>query len=177
MDGSSYMNTRCRQQHSVSPVWQIWRGFLGALRAKAHPCRFGMIQETPEGVKFVKKPIGSLLDSPCIAQAQNKICQDNHGHVTFEGRGRTSQSRTSQAQVYPPELCKAICKGMSRQQRMDVTGMFTIGEINSWNEANVNKVVVESESLHEETKWNQAWDGATGGALRPELVRAARKEI
>ena len=51
-----------------------------------------------------------LIDSPCTAQALNKICLGSHDHLILQG------NRATKAQVNPPELYQAICRGFGKTE-------------------------------------------------------------
>ena len=76
-----------------------------------------------------------------------------HWHVILvSGRAR-------RAQEYPPELCKAICRGLKKQKQRDEAGLYFIGNISlpetwSTDPFAIDKIVKEakdsSDKLHEE---------------------------
>ena len=72
--------------------------------------------------KACEKPTGCLTNSSCIAGELNKHRLDDHDHVTLEGKNRTTQ-----AHIHPPELCRAICKGLKYQKQLDWMGLFILG--------------------------------------------------
>ena len=73
---------------------------------KGDQCRFGLLSKEGE---VVKKPTGFLTNSPQTAKELARECDGRHRHRQLAGG-----SRCQQAQVYPPELCKAICRGAAR---------------------------------------------------------------
>ena len=65
---------------------------------------------------------------------------------------------------------------MARQKKVDVSGMFVIGEIKPWNTTSIEDDIRESEPFHEEESWQQAWDDVIGREFGFEVVREIRKE-
>ena len=62
----------------------------------------------------VNKPTGFISNSWAVLEALDKRCNDeSHDHVHLVG------GRASGTAIYPPELCAAICRGISRQLRSD----------------------------------------------------------
>ena len=72
--------------------------------AEGHMCAYGMTSTDQRGPGFVKKPTRFLTNSIEAAKALSKRCPRGHRHVhLMEGRARA-------AAVYPPELCRTMCK-------------------------------------------------------------------
>ena len=143
----------------------------GVVRIEAHMCRCGMTQRIVEALRFVRKPVSSPTNSPRIAEQLNRQWARDHPHVVLQGRARTEQ-----AQIYPEQLCKAMCEGLRDQQFMDAQGLLQMGTVNSVDCDEMRKSM-QPKGLHEENEWEEAWDDVTGKALKPELARVARKEI
>ena len=85
---------------------------------QSHMCRLGMtsrIGRDPDEVDPVKKPTGFMTTSWCIRDELDRRCHIglNHQHVPLV------EGRAAAAQVYPVELCKAICSGLARQKLYD----------------------------------------------------------
>ena len=83
------------------------------------------------------------------------------------------------AQVYPDELCKAICQGLKQQKLSDSHGMYMIGSIENDNlEQRMQDAKRSDEELHgeEEDLEEQfvAFDDVSGKELHPHLMRQAR---
>ena len=91
-------------------------GADGVMKARAHMCRYGMPQWTSAGWRHVRKPAGFLTNSPFVNNELNKARPGDHAHVLLQGHSQGSISRTKQAHAYPPELCRAICRGLGAQK-------------------------------------------------------------
>ena len=145
-------------------------GMSEVIKTKAHLCRLDTTQQIPDGPKSVRKLIGFLTNSSWIAEEVNKTCIGDHDHVRSEGKNRTTQ-----AHLYPTELCRSMCKGLRKQKQVDAMGIFTIGHIKEdsggWPEA-----MKEPEKLHVDEDWIQAWDDVTGKSLNLEMARESRSE-
>ena len=76
-----------------------------------------MYQETDNGDRLVKKPTGFMTSSRFVAEELNKYCDGSHDHVHL-----MSGKLTAAAQVYPPDLCKAMLRG-TRKQKIADTGL------------------------------------------------------
>ena len=113
-----------------------------------------------------------------IRKCQNSSGYTLHHHIRLEG------GRTKQAQVYPRELCEAICKGLQEQIKADEVGQFLLME--STNEATTSR-----ELLHiakeltkryrrveefDDATLEVAWDDVSGAELDLKQVRKARAE-
>ena len=129
----------------------------------AHQCAFGLKSRDKRGEGFAKKPTRFLTSSIELAKTLDRQCPGGHRHVHLvEGRARA-------AAIYPPGLCKAVCKGTLRQARMDASDMFCI----ECKDTGVGEICnVE----HEEPNWQRYYDDLTGKELVREMVEAARRE-
>ena len=77
--------------------------------------------------------------------------------------------RARAAAHYPAKLCRALCKGMKRQARVDAGDMMSsLILATGCDEA--------GEVTHLEEPWQKIWDDISGKELKPDLVRAARAE-
>ena len=77
--------------------------------AYSHMCRFGMMTHIDnKGGELgpVLKPTGFLISRWTIYPEFNKQCQGGHAHVPLE------VGRAQGCQVYPPELCAALNRGI-----------------------------------------------------------------
>ena len=107
---------------------------------KSDQCMFGLLSK--EG-KLVKKPTGFLTNSPQVARELSRVCNKRHGHQPLKGG-----SRCRDAQVYPPELCKAICKGAAREREYRSRGLFAFGVVDTKGVDPITQTHFEGE--HEE---------------------------
>ena len=77
--------------------------------------------------------------------------------------------RARAAALYPAKFCRALCKGMKRQARVDASGMLsTLIHEGGWDEV--------GDVTHVPELWKKCLDDISGKELKPELVRAAREE-
>ena len=89
------------------------------VKVLTHMCQFGMT--APVGGKGsevgpVLKPTGFMTNSLSIARELARVCPRNHKQVHLMG------GRAADAAIYPPGLCKAICRGIAAQLHEDSTG-------------------------------------------------------
>ena len=70
----------------------------------------------------VKKLMGFLTNSPCVAETLNRRCQGTGGSCSRSRGGRhepCSGRIASEAQVYPKGLCKAVLERVIDQLQAD----------------------------------------------------------
>ena len=90
----------------------------GIIRVNGDQCMFGIKSNDGTREGPARKATGFFTNSVGIAEKFNRRCPNRHGdiihkHVTLES------GRTRAAQVYPEDLCRAICEGLQDQIRMD----------------------------------------------------------
>ena len=107
------------------------------------------------------------------------MSNQQHEHVIL------INGRAKAAQVYPPQVCRAVCQGLIEQIEMDQAGQFLIAEVNTdeggsslgWKQE--SKRLQERYRNVEEDNTNEmemAWDDVFGAELNPTEVRKARQE-
>ncbi len=135
----------------------------GVLRAELDQCEFGLTSKDELGEAPAKKPTSLLTSSVEVHRTMGRKCQGGHRHVhLMAGRARA-------AAHYPAKFCKALCKGMRRQAKVDASGLMST-LILEFDRDEVSEVV------HIEEPWKRYWDDISGKELKPDLVRAAREE-
>ena len=83
---------------------------------KTQMCCFGMVQKNKEGVEMpVRKDTWFMTNSKHIARQLERTCTGDHEHILL------MDGRAKQAEVYPEDLCKAVCRGV-RLQHKETTG-------------------------------------------------------
>ena len=83
---------------------------------EGHMCQFGMtapVKGSQGDHGQVKKPTGFLTSSRFVAEELNRYCDGSHDHVHLVA------GKAAAAQVYPPELCKAMLRGTAKQKQVD----------------------------------------------------------
>ena len=101
----------------IQELMEDWRVMI----SKADLCLFGL--ETTDGqgeMGPARKRTGFMTSSWTVAEELQRTC-DGKGHA----HNPLLERRAKGAEVYPPELCRAICKGISRQKLMDETGQVS----------------------------------------------------
>ena len=94
-----------------------------------------------------------------------------HGHVVFNGAGRTKQAR-----VYPEQLCRAMCKGLEEQTTSGSVRLFTPVGVHSSPVIDRNQVRNSVAERHGDPQCEDMLDNAPGEALTPESVKTSRRE-
>ena len=154
----------------------------GVTKVIGDQCRYGLVSTDGERTGPAKKSIGFMTNSPCIAAALNKRCWNTKKHQLHEQVTLTN-GRPKAAQVYPPALCRAICKGLRQRIIADEHGQLLLAQVdNKASSGELMKVakevqtqyrVVEEENQEER---EEAWDDVSGAQLDPNVLRAARNE-
>eukprot|EP00973_Karenia_brevis_P093559 12417904-Karenia_brevis.AAC.1 len=149
----------------------------GVIRTRAHQCAYNLLSKDDEGVGLVYKPTAFLTNAPFVAERLQRRCsniesKNVHRHVhLLSGRAR-------KAQVYPPELCRAICAGIRDQKNYDGSGERLIGsfEVDRISKEDLKDMEKKSNGLHEDHDQDMiAIDDVTGARLDIRLVREARE--
>ena len=91
-----------------------------AILVKTDLCRFGM-QTTDEVGELgpARKRTGFLTSSWALAEELAGTCEGQHRHYHLVER------RAKVAEIYPPELCRAIARGAARQKLADEANVRT----------------------------------------------------
>ena len=101
-----------------------------------------------------------------------------HEHVVLTG------GKAKKAQVYPRELCRAICVGLQKHIEADAEGQFLLMEMNNdsisskefMNVAQELKRKYKTVEEPENEELERAWDDVSGAELDPKQVKKARAE-
>eukprot|EP00973_Karenia_brevis_P025635 3536728-Karenia_brevis.AAC.1 len=137
------------------------------------------------GESYVYKPTQFMTNSPAIAEQLSRKCSNydignnNHNHHRHV---HLLNGRARKAQVYPPELCRAICRGLKYQKEWDSRQEFMLGVIEPHEQLHQeHKQAAEAaKNAHEDDddEWYDgtfAYDDVTGAPLDVKLVKAARE--
>jgi hypothetical protein len=165
--------------------------------ATAHQCCFGLVARDPGGsVLPVLKPTRFLSSAPLLLQELARRCSGEHHHTRLLG-GR----RAAAAALYPPGLCRAVIRGITRQYRQDGkvvpagvgracwhgSGVHDLGADLGGHDACTIAAVrkaLAGERMEvdgapprvDDEDGVQFWDETSGEQLPAHLVRAARGE-
>ena len=164
-------------------------------RVETHMCRFHMGSRDHQGEGKVLKPTYFATNCGGVAEELDRQCLnreggEQHRHVPL------LNGRAKAAQVYPPELCKAICRGFLRQTRKDQAYVKHIGSLEKVADASIlvnkrrelmevaNQISASLEgeleralqAPEDEEKWMDAWDDVKGRELDARMVEEARRE-
>ena len=135
-------------------------------------CQFGMaspITGSHGDVGHAKKPTGFLSSSRFVAEELNRYCDSSHDHVHLMA------GKAAAAQVFPPDLCKVMLRGIARQKKLDAslrvatTSMtaqktrYFIRSLSSVCLGTVRHVVEEACEGRYPRHWKDAVHGEDGG--------------
>ena len=125
----------------------------GASKVIADQCRYGLKSRDKNGEGRARKSTGFMTNSPVIAMQLQRRCPNKggyniHKHVLLQG------GRTRAAKVYPPELCKAICRGLMKQIAADRDGQFLFTHM-EYDESQFSRTIMNV------AKWSWKQHGTT----------------
>eukprot|EP00973_Karenia_brevis_P032008 4417126-Karenia_brevis.AAC.1 len=89
-------------------------------------CAYGMTSSDEHGVGYVYKPTKFMTNAPAIADQLARKCS-NVGQACKHRHVNLMNGRAKKAQIYPPELCKAICRGLKAQKEWGEREQFMLG--------------------------------------------------
>lgn len=156
----------------------------GSAESRGDQCVYGLKTRDGNRIGLARKSTGFLTNAPCIAQALSKRCPNTRIHKVHD-HIRLERGRTKAAQVYPPELCHAICQGLKAQLEADRKGQFLLAELEGSDGKNGKELAKTAKELQEQWKTVEdddeeemavAWDDVSGATLDPNKVKAARAE-
>ena len=87
----------------------------------------------------------------------------NRAHVALQRKIRTTRAHI----LYPPELCRSICKGWKKHKHADAMRLFSTGHVQKMIDEEVDEAIVESDKARVVNDWEHAWDDVTGKLLNP----------
>ena len=138
------------------------------MKAYANMCAFGMTSKDKEGEGPVLKPTVFMTNSSEVKKELSQKCRGCPRHVHLV------EGRASAAQVYPPALCRAVCRGIINQAKLDAQDMMSVQCHAGKDEIHALDEICAVE--HEANDWRKYWDDLSGKELNWELTEAARKE-
>ena len=160
----------------------------GVVRVNGDQCRFGLTTTANNETALARKATGFLTNAPHIAKQLEKKCPNRSGWQVHK-HIRLEDGRTRAAQVYPPELCRAICRGLELQLEADRAGQFLLASVEPTKEDTSGRLKDEANKLHKKAKeiqekyrtveedmdaqLEEAWDDVSGAQLDPKEVRRA----
>ncbi len=100
----------------------------------ADKCEYGLKTKSSDGSTGpAKKPTRFLTNSTEIARELMRRCRGGHEHIPLVG------GRAAAAAIYPRELCEAVCRGLSRQKKLDEDGLAAVGELRAVSPAEAQR--------------------------------------
>ena len=138
------------------------------MKAYAHMCAFGMKSKDAEGEGPVLKPTVFMTNSTEVKKELSQRCRGCERHVHL------IEGRAAAAQIYPPMLCRALCRGVIAQAKVDAQDMMSVKCSASSKEAQGMHEVSSIE--HESNDWLKYWDDLSGKSLDWNLTQEARRE-
>ena len=106
-------------------------------------CMYGLKTRDKSRVGLARQSIGFMINPPCVAKALSRRCPNTRNHQVHE-HIRLESGRPKAAQVYPPELCRAICQGLGEQMEVDRQGQFLLAGLEGGNGKNGDKLMKAS---------------------------------
>ena len=144
-------------------------------------CMYGLTTEGKRGssVMPAKKRTKFMTNSYHVARELRRRCDGTHKHQPLlEGRAEGTAR-------YPPELCRAICRGLIKELNQSQNGLKAVAEIDACSKG---ETVPDPNEFHErgidsvmqiaEQGGDGAWDDVTGMPLdKKEVLRARKEEV
>ena len=177
------------EQPAEASSWSLrevreFRKQAGVVTVDADQCMYGLQTwgKGRRGLLPAKKRTKFMTNSAEIARELGRKCEGKHDHQQLVG-GRAESSAN-----YPEELCRAICRGLIREQKQTVMDVRAVCEVSI---DSGSRKIPDPEDFHEqeEAKIAQlvgttgvgvaagaAWDDLTGMALDADEVKAARRK-
>ena len=100
----------------------------GVMKVVGDQCCYGLRAKVDEGIGPAREATGVMNNSPCIAMQLRKRCPNRQGGSKHQ-HVQLSNGRAAAAQIYPPQLCQAICRGLVRQIEVDNQGQFLLANM------------------------------------------------
>ena len=145
---------------------------------------YGLQTRYKDTTGLARKRIGFMTNSVCIAQQLERRCPNKEGYIVHR-HIRLESGRTKAAQVYPKELCRAICQGLQNQIQADARGQLMLMEVGderttSKDLMNVAKELIRRYQTVAEpagTTLDMVWGDVSGAELDPRRVRQAFADV
>ena len=147
----------------ATPAIQELMAMPGVYRTELDQCEFGLMSTDELGSAPARKPTSLLTNSVEVHRTMGRKCRGGHRHVHL------MKGRAKAAAQYPPEFCRALCRGMRRQARVDVGNMMSALIVQDFTDE-IGQI------SHVPEKWQKFWDDISGKELDGKLVREAREE-
>ena len=110
----------------------------GVVRVIGDQCRYGLVSHDGQREGPARKRTGFLTHSVRIARRLCKKCPNQSGYVVHRNVV-LENGRTKAAQIYPAELCRAICNGIQEQVDVDRKGQYTLAQISAEDEDSIKQ--------------------------------------
>ena len=101
------------------PQIQKLMAMPGVHRTELDQCKFGRMATDEMGTAPAKRPTSLRTNSVEVHRTMRRKCRGGHRHVHL------MKGRAKAAAQYPPECCRALCRGMRRQARVDAGNMMS----------------------------------------------------
>ena len=93
----------------------------GVLKVTADICMFGLMTWCDGGGSMPAKKPTSFPTKVEVSRQLQRRCDGSHEHQAL------INGRAAAAQEYTAELCKAICRGVKAQKKVDSLGLCAVG--------------------------------------------------
>ena len=125
---------------------------------------FGLRTTDSQGkIQHAMKKTRFLSNSGKILRELKVKCDGSHTHQHLVG------GRAGPAAVYPPALCRAICRGLVKQIHLKEARVNTLLRVDeSWEKPCIPEEEEDREAME------KAWDDVSGKELNARQVREAR---
>jgi len=153
----------------------------GVFRVVVDQCMFGQTVKDRRGKVegLARKKTVFLTNSWWIALELARRCDGSHEHIHLMG------GRAAQTAKYPPELCRAVCRGLMKEKSDRTMGIRAISitdtvkrgtQVPDTNEHHDEKEAMQERENVKAMSESEAWDDVSGVKLDPVKVKEARRE-
>ena len=123
-------------------------------------CMFGLTTTGQQGQKMLaKKQTIFLSNAEEILKELGRKCDGQHQHQQL------MSGRAGPAAVYPPALCKAVCRGLMKQLQLKEWNVKSLLSLDAHMQK-PDAPAQEEDEVHKKTM-DQAWDDVSGKSLDP----------
>ena len=147
----------------------------GIYVTKIDQCMYGLRTQVGRNWMAAKKPSKFMANSKTIAGELNRKCDKAHVHQPL------TEGRAKETRQYPPELCRAICRGIMKEKRERRGNLKAVTEVRM---KNVEKMKLpDPEEFHDREEirglsGSLPWDDLTSMKLEAgKVIEARAKEI
>ena len=143
----------------------------GVFEVVGDQCMYGLRTKSSSGKeRAAKKRTRFLTNMPEAQEELSRKCDGRHEHQHLvEGRARA-------AEVYPEELCRAICRAVVKLKERQSRNLEMVFDVSAEHTEIQWLLKLDKHADDSGAEWWTAWDDVNQVKLDPDAVRKAREE-